>query len=50
MGIDLATNSRSRLIRAFQEGVIDAVKNKRQKVLLVVVQNFLLRGPPDFVQ
>jgi general secretion pathway protein A len=44
MGIDLATNSRSRLIRAFQEGVIDAVKNKRQKVLLVVDEAGLLRA------
>lgn len=44
MGIDLQTNSRSRLIRAFQEAVVDAVKSKRQKVLLVVDEAGLLRA------
>lgn len=44
MGIDLQTNSRSRLIRAFQEAVVDAVKSKRQKILLVVDEAGLLRA------
>jgi type II secretory pathway predicted ATPase ExeA len=44
MGIDLQTNSRSKLIRAFQEAVIDAVKNKRQKVMVVVDEAGLLRA------
>lgn len=43
MGVDLQTNSRSRLIRAFQEAVIDTVKNKRQKVIVVVDEAQLLR-------
>lgn len=45
MGIDLQTNSRSKLIRAFQEAVVDAVQCKKQKVLLVVDEAGLLR--PD---
>jgi general secretion pathway protein A len=44
MGVDLTTNSRSRLIRAFQEAVVDAVKSKRQKVLLVIDEAGLLRA------
>lgn len=44
MGIDLQTNSRSKLIRAFQDAVIDAAKNKRQKVMVVVDEAGLLRA------
>ena len=45
MGIDLQTNSRSRLIRVFQEAVVDAVKSKRQKVLLVVDEASMMVFP-----
>lgn len=44
MGIDLQTNSRSRLIRTIQEQVTDIVKNKRQKVMVVVDEAGLLRA------
>ncbi len=44
MGIDLQTNSRSRLIRTFQEAVVDAVTSKRQKVFLVIDEAGLLRA------
>jgi general secretion pathway protein A len=44
LGIDLQTNSRSKLIRAFQEAVVDAVKNKRQKVMVVIDEAGLLRA------
>lgn len=44
MGIDLQTNSRSKLIRAFQESVVDTVRNKRQKVMVVVDEAGLLRA------
>ena len=43
IGVDLQTNSRSKLIRAFQEAVVDAVRNKRQKVMVVVDEAGLLR-------
>lgn len=44
-GIDLQTSSRTKLIRALQEGILDLVKGKRQKVLVVVDEAGLLR--PD---
>lgn len=44
MGVDLQTNSRSKLIRVFQDAVVDAVRNKRQKVMVVVDEAGLLRA------
>jgi general secretion pathway protein A len=44
IGADLQTNSRSKLIRAFQEAVIDTVKNKRQKLMVVIDEAGLLRA------